>query len=123
MTLGERVAFLMKKNNLKGEEFARIFNKSASNISSILNDKTKPSPEFAIEICEYFGCTLDWFWTGKGNYNVEEQNTALQELQNNVLEKPTEIYKKYVDLLERHNKMLQEKIDDKEESIRVKAQP
>lgn len=98
-TLGERVAFLMKENNLKGEEFAKIFNKSSSNISSILNDKTKPSPDLAIEICEYFGCTLDWFWAGKGSYHKTEILVKEPPKSDNELEK------KYMRLLEENNEL------------------
>lgn len=121
MTLGERVAYIMKINNLTGDEFAKTFNKSGANISSIINDKTKPSPDLAIAICEKFGCTLDWFWAGKGSFSgVDEykiKETPLQKVQED-----DNIYKtKYIELLEKHNRLLEQEVEKKDVHIREQS--
>ncbi len=121
MTLGERIEFLMKKHNLKGEEFAKIFNKSGSNSSSILNDKTKPSPDLAIEICKYFGCTLDWLWTGEESYIKEQSNKKVEEPQvvYDLQNKYVKILEENLELRQKLNKQQEEEIKQLQQASRV----
>lgn len=105
MNLGERVKSLRKEEN-QGV-FASRFGLSPQQISKIEKGNSNPSPEVAIAICKHYGCSLDWLWIGE------------LEVSKKVVSDPEEIYKeKYFELLEKHNKVLEEKVEKQEARIR-----
>lgn len=110
MTLGNRLKEL--RGRMKTDEFSEIFKVSASQISRIENDKSGISPELAISICEYFDCSLDWLLRG-----IEPKNINIHTK----IEEPHTDYvpmSKHLEVLEKYNKLLEERVEKQEEKIR-----
>lgn len=62
MTIGQRLNSLRGKKNLA--EMGEILGVSAQQLSRIENDKSVPSLELILRICEHFGVTMDWLIRG-----------------------------------------------------------
>lgn len=109
MTTGERIRELRGKLTL--EDFSQKFEVSAQQISRLENDKSGISPELAIKICDVYNCSLDWLLRGIGSKTIDE-------IPNFVKEQEIVYQQKYYDLLERHNKVLEDRVAYQSQQIR-----
>ena len=62
MSIGERLNSLRGKKNLA--ELGQELGVSPQQLSRIENDKSIPSLELTLKICEHFGVTMDWLIRG-----------------------------------------------------------
>lgn len=111
MSLGQRILKLRGEETL--QEFCNRLGNiiKPSNLSSIERDKSNPSLDVLMKISEVYGCSLDWLLkgTGQGPIVVEEKN-------------PESEYKsKYIELLERHTKLLEDTLEKKDQRIREQS--
>jgi len=108
MTIGERIKQL--RGDMTLTEFASIFKVGASNISAIENNKSLPSNQLAIAICEHFNCSLDWLLRGIEEIEIKK---AVQEPKTDYIP-----INQYLDILQKYNKLLEQQIVEKDEKIR-----
>ncbi len=70
MTTGQRI------KKLRGDDTQEIFAEkigvSGQHISRMEKDLSLPSVEIGLKICEVFGVTLDWLYTGKEPTKADE---------------------------------------------------
>lgn len=59
-TIGGRIRFLRKKNEMSQEQVANSIGKTKSNMSGYENDKFEPSAQTIIAICRLFSVKTDW---------------------------------------------------------------
>jgi len=119
MTIGDKIKQLRGPMTLK--EFAEIFQVSPSNISGIENNHSNPSFELASKICEHFNCTMDWLIRDIGSFPKEELRYQSLDSEIKVVQETNQIedYKtKYIKLLEKHNQLLEDRIEKQDEKIR-----
>lgn len=64
MSIGERLRELRGRRTLK--EFSEPLGVSATAISNIENNRSEPSNDLTIKICDLYGCTMDWLIRGVG---------------------------------------------------------
>lgn len=106
-TIGQRLKQLRESKKLTQDEFSKNLSVKKLQIGLIENDKSGMSLDLATEISKFYGCSIDWLAKGEGSLNSNEVN------------EPEEIYRtKYYELLEKHNKVLEEKVEKQEERIR-----
>lgn len=85
-TIGERIKFLRKQNNLTVQQLAELINKTKGNVSSYENDKYEPSAQTIIKICEQFNVSSDWLLSEKESNNgivpksEQEENNSFDKL-------------------------------------------
>lgn len=63
-TIGERIRFLRKKNEMLQDQVAEAIGKTKSNISGYENNKFEPSAQTIIALCKLFSVTTDWLLLG-----------------------------------------------------------
>lgn len=63
-SLGERILYLRKKNNLTQKELADLIKTARSSIGKIENNEVSPSVEVIIELSKVFKVSTDWLLTG-----------------------------------------------------------
>jgi DNA-binding XRE family transcriptional regulator len=75
-TLGERIKYIRKTNQLNQVEFAKIIDVSQGTLSELEKDKYKPSLDTIISIYNNFTVDIEWLLvnqqqkdTTKGTYN------------------------------------------------------
>jgi repressor LexA len=64
-SIGERIKYLRKKNNISQQELADATGLQRGNLSHYEKNKTKPSADTLVEISSFFNVSLDWLITGK----------------------------------------------------------
>lgn len=64
-SLGERILYLRKRNNLTQKDFADLINVARSSIGKIENNEVSPSAEILLKISKVFNVSIDWLITGK----------------------------------------------------------
>jgi len=67
-SLGERILYLRKKNNLTQKELSESINVARSSIGKIENDEVSPSAEILVELSKVFKVSIDWLLT-ENEYN------------------------------------------------------
>lgn len=72
-TIGERISYLLKKENATLKELSTYLEIPLSILTSVVHDKSKPGINTAIAVAEYFGVSLDWFVTGRGHVERHEE--------------------------------------------------
>lgn len=75
-SIGQRIKDLRKSNNLTQKEFAKIINLSQGRLSELEQNKTKPSSDTLISICQHFKISINWLLTGE---NIEVPNRKATE--------------------------------------------
>ena len=93
-TIGNRIRFIRKKQNLKQVDFANRVLVSASYISKVESGKEIPSDIFVKLVALEFDISYEWLKDGKGEiqisktrYDYFERNTAIQ-----IDDLPKEVY-------------------------------
>ena len=102
MSVGKKIKEL--RGNLTLAEFGELFGVGASNISGIELEKSKPSHDLALKICDHFGCTLDWLFRDIGTYGENISNRH-EEKTTSIIYADNELEKKYLRLLEENNEL------------------
>lgn len=64
-SIGERIKYLRKKNNISQQELADATGLQRGNLSHYEKNKIKPSADTLVEIASFFDVSLDWLITGK----------------------------------------------------------
>ncbi len=64
-TLGERLKYLRKENNLKQQDIASATGIARSNISKIESDILSPTSNTIIALANYFDVSTDWLLLGR----------------------------------------------------------
>ena len=82
MTIGDRLRTLRGKQSLA--ELGKELNVSATQLSKIETDQSKPSFELAEKICEKYNVTLDWLMRGI-DIVVPSANKILNEPESNTI--------------------------------------
>ena len=67
-SLGERILYLRKKNNLTQKELSESINVARSSIGKIENNEVSPSAEILVELSKTFKVSIDWLLT-ENEYN------------------------------------------------------
>lgn len=78
-TIGANIKQLRKTHNLSQTNFANKIGVSQGSLSDLESGKSKPAIETVISICTVFGCSYEWFLTGReysddGNLNSNRIN-------------------------------------------------
>ncbi len=106
-TIGQRLKQLRESKKLTQAEFSQNLSVKKLQIGLIENDKSGMSLDLAIEISNFYGCSVDWLAKGEGPKDLKKESSA------------EDIYReKYNELLEKYNKVLEEKVEKQEERIR-----
>ena len=74
MTTGQRIKKL--RGDDTQEFFAEKIGVSGQHISRMEKDLSLPSVEIGLKICEVFGVTLDWLYTGKESPSKKDPDTV-----------------------------------------------
>ncbi|MBZ9624386.1 helix-turn-helix domain-containing protein [Clostridium sp. FP2] len=67
-SLGERILYLRKKNNLTQKELSESIKVARSSIGKIENNEVSPSAEILVELSKTFKVSIDWLLT-ENEYN------------------------------------------------------
>lgn len=105
MSIGQRVKQLRGKLTLK--EFAEPLGVSGAAISNIESDRSEPSNDLSIKICEIYGCTMDWLIRGV------ETNTFKEPQENYVTISKDEL----LDLYKKLNQQQEQQISKLQEQV------
>lgn len=73
-TIGERIKYIRKENNLKQEDFAKELSVSRSFISRIESNKEKASETVLKLISLQYNVSLQWLMYNKGEYKADKEN-------------------------------------------------
>lgn len=60
--IGERIKMLRTTDNLRQEEFGKLFGIVKSTVSLYENGKSTPDNETKKKICEHYGVSMDWLY-------------------------------------------------------------
>lgn len=71
-TVGSRIDFIIKSNNLKKTDFARMIRVSKTHVSDVITDKENLSPSTIRLISQTFNINEDWLINGEGDIYIEE---------------------------------------------------
>ncbi|MCG8483276.1 MAG: helix-turn-helix domain-containing protein [Clostridia bacterium] len=66
-TIGSRIKYLRKINNLTVDQLAVLIGLKKGSISSYENNRYEPSAKTVVSICQQFNVSSDWLLMGKGN--------------------------------------------------------
>lgn len=69
MTIGERIKFVRKNNNLNQKDFSKRLGISQTHVSKIENNVENPSDTLLLLISYMFVVNTEWLKTGNGNYD------------------------------------------------------
>ncbi|WP_298847008.1 helix-turn-helix domain-containing protein [Clostridium sp.] len=67
-SLGERILYLRKTNNLTQKELSQSMNVARSSIGKIENNEVSPSAEVLVQLSKTFKVSIDWLLT-ENKYN------------------------------------------------------
>ena len=79
MTIGERIALIIQKNNLKNVQFAEKLGISGAYVTHLVKGKNAPSDALVKLICREFHVREDWLLTEQGPMDDTEPMTPLTE--------------------------------------------
>jgi len=74
-SLGERILYLRKKNNLTQKELSESIKVARSSIGKIENNEVSPSAEILVELSKTFKVSIDWLLTEN---EYDKNNTAIK---------------------------------------------
>ena len=111
MTLGERLKKI--RGAITQEEFAKSVDISALQISRIENDKSGMSLDLAVKIARKYGCSVDWLSMGEETLKPSPQ-VSEPEIEYVPLSK-------HMEVLEKYNKLLEERVEKQDERIRERS--
>lgn len=77
MTIGNRVLYLLKKNNLKQKELAEYLGTKPSTVSGWKQENKNPSSNFILPICQFLNISVIYLLTGIEENNNNEINEKL----------------------------------------------
>lgn len=86
-TIGKRVLYLRKKNNLTQKQLADCTGLQRGNISHYEKDKIKPAAEAIIALAGYFNVSTDWLLTGEKKFGETGLLTRLSGAEKGEVEK------------------------------------
>lgn len=69
MTIGERIKFVRKNNNLNQKDFSKRLGISQTHVSKIENNVENPSDTLLLLISYMFVVNIDWLKTGQGDHD------------------------------------------------------
>jgi transcriptional regulator with XRE-family HTH domain len=79
--IGERMRFFRKKKDLTLVQFANLIGITHSSLSSLENNKSKPSSETLSNLCLHTDINIEWLLTGKKKEEIAQlENHILTEL-------------------------------------------
>jgi transcriptional regulator with XRE-family HTH domain len=64
-TIGERLIYLLNRNNLTPSDFARGINASTGNVGDWLAGRSKPGSKALLKISKFFDVSQEWLLEGK----------------------------------------------------------
>ncbi len=73
MTLGERIKFVRKSNNLNQSDFAKLLGISQTHVSKIEKNIENPSTTLLILISYMFAIDIEWLKDDKGTSNNKDR--------------------------------------------------
>lgn len=76
-TIGQRIAFVVDKSNLKKVQFADRIGVHQTYVSQMVADKKIPSDRVIKDICEAFNVSEHWLRTGEGDMFLPKPESAL----------------------------------------------
>lgn len=76
MTIGERIALVIAKREIKRTDFAKEINVSPASVTQMCSGVTNPSKQTIALICQKYRVREEWLRTGEGPM---EQNIPNQE--------------------------------------------
>lgn len=88
-TIGERIKNLRKNNKLTQNEFAKIIELSQGRLSELEQNKTKPSSDTLISICNNFNISINWLLTGedmKGDNNRKPTKAEVDKFADEIID-------------------------------------
>lgn len=80
MTVGDRIAKIIKQEGIKRYQFAEKLKVNQAYISHIIYGKRSPSTRLMDDICEKFGVSRHWLETGEGDMYVESTAQTLDAI-------------------------------------------
>lgn len=109
--IGERIKEIRGRQTL--DEFCDSIGNiiKTSNLLSIERNDSNPSITVLMAISDVYNCSLDWLLRGIGSKTIDE-------IPNFVKEQEIVYQQKYYDLLERHNKVLEDRVAYQSQQIR-----
>lgn len=110
MTTGERLRSLRGRKSLAvlGQELGV----SATQLSKIETDQSKPSLELALKICDLYGVTLDWLFARSEEKNEQSTPAGKSGEITISLEEYAHLARKALQNEEKRNEDLQRQIDE-----------
>ncbi|HHW57103.1 MAG TPA: helix-turn-helix transcriptional regulator [Clostridia bacterium] len=113
-TIGERIKYARKKNNLTITALSKLTGLSVGNLSDLENNKSMPSSNALIKLKNALNVSIDWLLTGEMFGEVKEQEEAY------IIEKDLkEMNEREKLLLKAFKKLSEEKKRDIEGYIKV----
>lgn len=70
-SIGKRIRFARKINNLTLTDINKLTGLSTGNLSELENDKFLPSANALIQFKNIFNVSIDWILTGEGNIDLD----------------------------------------------------
>ncbi|MEG2254372.1 MAG: helix-turn-helix transcriptional regulator [Vagococcus sp.] len=93
MSIIDRIICLVKENKLSGTQFGAILNLKKSPLTDWKNNKSKPTLDQIISICEYFAVSADYLLgcidqhTHPGSDSITKSIQELPESERQMIEK------------------------------------
>ncbi|MEK5282616.1 MULTISPECIES: helix-turn-helix domain-containing protein [Paenibacillus] len=79
-TIGTNIKRLRKIHDLNQTDFANKIGVSQGSLSDLESGKSRPAIETVISICTVFGCSYEWFLTGREYSTTGNLNNTISEL-------------------------------------------
>lgn len=111
--VSENISYLCKESKLSQDDFGQLFEVGKGLISNYIKKRAFPKIETLIKICDHYNITLD----SLVRENLLEKNligkiNKVEEASENYLISP-----RYVEMLEKQNKLFESALHDKEKII------
>ncbi|ADD03104.1 helix-turn-helix domain protein [Thermoanaerobacter mathranii subsp. mathranii str. A3] len=105
-TVGERIKYARKKNNLTITALSKLTGLSVGNLSDLENNKSMPSSNALIKLKNALNVSIDWLLTGQQIEYVKEEEAKYlsREEFENISEKDKIIFKAFEMLPEERKK-------------------
>lgn len=111
--ISANISYLVHKSRLGQDEFGQLFDLNKGLIGKYINNISLPKIETLVKICDYFNISLD----SLVRENLLEKNEVSKI---NKIDEPIENYMispRYVEMLEKQNKLFETALQDKEKII------
>ncbi|MDI9871296.1 helix-turn-helix domain-containing protein [Flectobacillus roseus] len=95
-------------------EFGASLGVTSSNISAIEQGKVSLTTDLALKICDTYNCSIEWLLRGVGE--KKEKAEPIHEPAPDL-----SLMSKYMELLEKHNKLLEDTLEKKDQRIREQS--